>query len=368
MKLKELFGSSQKGTAARRRLESYTVSAIFHFLLLLALSFITLSSGSEGFGFGTRPKGAKVALITREDAVDDAKLEAMIEDVRVEPLEVERIERQPVRLPELASFSAPRPSSDRLRNVRTRFSPTSGGVGGLSGQFGSFIGGLRKTGLDVVLVLDATASMQHVIDEMKARAVALVRNIQSLVPIARVGVVAFRDRGDEFVTKWTDLSFHASKIQAWLERLEADGGGDYPEAVRQGLESAMDDLSWRRRAKRVIILVGSSPPHPEDNAAVQALAAEFHKAGGVISAIDLTQRMHDEYQIRLHRWLHGTDPEKISPMPEFYNEVRAAYGKVSKTGGGELASLGSDAELTDQILFFAFGSRWKNEVARYSKD
>ncbi len=366
MKLNTIFGGGGDRRALRQRLEGYTASAIFHILLLLLLGSITLSSGSEGFGFGVGPKAARVSIVARENTVDDAELEQMAEDVSLKPIEVERIEQRPVSMPELKSFSAPRPDSRRLANIQTRFAPVSGGVGGLSGQFGSFIGGLRKTGLDVAIVIDATASMQHVIDEIKSQAGALVSGIQRLVPIARVGAVAFRDSGDEFVVKWRDLSFHKAKVQAWLDDLQADGGGDYEEAVRQGLEAAIDELSWRRRAKRVIIIVGSSPPHKSDIPAIEALAREFAESGGVISAIDVTKRMHEEYQRNLHIWLHGTEPDEISPMPEFYNEVRASYRSMAENGNGELASLGSDAQLVQQILYFAFGSRWEKEVARYA--
>ncbi|MFQ5530570.1 MAG: vWA domain-containing protein, partial [Gemmatimonadota bacterium] len=299
------------------------------------------------------------------EAVDDAELEDLIQDVELKPVEVERVQPRRVPLPQLASLSAPRPSSKRLANVKTRFSPAAH-TGGLSGNFGSFIVGLRKSGLDVAIVIDATASMQHVIDDIKTRTSALVTDIRKLVPIARVGVVAFRDKGEAFSVKWSDLSFHASKTQSFIQNLEADGGGDYEEGVRQGLEATIDDLSWRKRSKRVIILVGSSPPHKEDMPAIRALAREFHDTGGVISAIDLTRRMHEEYEYRYHLQRFGRPPEAYTPLPPFYKKVSEAFGEIANAGGGELATLGSDRELTEQILYFAFGSRWQKEVARYT--
>lgn len=352
----------------RRRLEGYTLSIVFHLLLLLFLATITISTGADGFGFGMRPKGARVRLTMQEESVSDAELEELIETVEVKPLEVEHTRLRDVELPDLASISVPRPRPERLAKVSTRFSSTSGAVGGLSGQFGSFIGGLRKSGLDVVLVIDATASMQHVIDSIKERTTALVGRIQSLVPIARVGVVAFRDRGEDFVVRWTDLSFHASKIESFITHLRADGGGDWEEGVRQGIEAAIDELTWRRRSKRVIIIVGSSPPHKEDKDAIAALAAEFRDAGGVISAIDVTKQMHEEYEQKLHEWLYGKPPDKITPLPAFYKEVSDSYAAIAEEGGGDMAALGSDQELAEQILYFAFGSRWQKEVARYSSD
>jgi len=360
-------GALRRRTELRQRVEGYAISALFHILLLLLLATITISASGNNFGFGLRPRGAKVQLAFREETVDDTNLEDLVENVDVKPIEVERIQPRQVALPELSSFAAPRPSSERLARVSTRFSPATG-VGGLTGDFGSFIFGLRKTGLDVALVIDATASMKYVIQDIKARVSALVHNIQDLVPIARVGVVAFRDKGEEFTVRWTDLSFHASKVQTFIKNLKAEGGGDYEEGVREGLETAIDELSWRKRSKRVIILIGSSPPHKEDIAAVEALAKEFHDAGGVVSTIDLTQRMHEEYEKEYAISRFGKPPAKYSPLPPFYQDVRHVFADIAHDGGGDIASLGSDAQLTDQILTFAFGSRWEKEVARYTKD
>ncbi len=351
----------------RRRLEGYTLSILFHVLLLLLLATITINSSGGHFGLGLRARGARVELTENEQA-EDTDLESLFEDIELEPLRVERQIPARAALPQLDSLSVPRASRRSVEQLSTRFSPASGRIGTLSGRFGSFIGGLRKTGLDVVLVIDATGSMQHVIDEIKARSVALVERIQALVPIARVGVVAFRDRGEEFVVRWSDLSFHASKIAAFINQLEAEGGGDWEEAVREALETAIDELSWRRRAKRVIIIIGSSPPHAEDRAAITALAEEFHAAGGVVSTIDLTKRMHEEYERKFKKWLYGTTPQSVSPLPAFYQEVRDSYREIAEHGGGEMAALGSNEELTEQILAFAFGSRWRKEVARYTSE
>src|SRR5262249_48028612 len=89
-------------------------------------------------------------------------------------------------------------------------------IGGIGGGFGDYVGGLRKVGLDVVLVIDATDSMQFVIDTVKARLIKLITSLRAMVPTSRIGIVAYRDKGDEFVTKWVDLSFSTGKLQDFL--------------------------------------------------------------------------------------------------------------------------------------------------------
>ena len=155
-----------------------------------------------------------------------------------------------------------------------------GGIGGLGGSFGDYVGGLRKTGLDLVLVIDTTESMQFVIDEVKEHASSLVKTIQRMVPTSRVGVVAYRDQGDEYVTKWSDLSFKTDKLTSFISTITASGGGDWEEAVLDGVDAAIKELSWRKKSKKIIVLIGGSPPHPEDVKPLEALVSEFRRDGG----------------------------------------------------------------------------------------
>jgi len=76
-----------------------------------------------------------------------------------------------------------------------------------------------------------------------------------------------------------DLSFSKSKLQDFLSNLHADGGGDWPEAVYEGLEAATNDLNWRKKSKRIIILVPGSPPHPDSISNVLHVAQNFQSQG-----------------------------------------------------------------------------------------
>ncbi len=243
-----------------------------------------------------------------------------------------------------------------------------GGIGGLGGGFGDYVGGLRKVGLDVALVIDTTDSMQFVIDDVKRRLSGLVGAIQRMVPTSRVGIVVYRDKGDDYVVKWSDLSFHTDKLQEFLSHITAAGGGDWEEAVKEALETAVNDLKWRKQAKRIIILVGGSPPHPWDVDAVRKIVRDFRGEGGYISTIDVTKRQHEEFDRALWRSLHGTEPYQPSPMPEFYKEVERSFGEIARDGGGELISLEQDKALIREVLELTFGSRWKVEMAKYLKE
>src|SRR5215470_13430845 len=244
----------------------------------------------------------------------------------------------------------------------------SGGVGGLGGSFGDYVGGLRKVGLDLVLVIDTTESMQFVIDEVKEHATSLVENLQRMVPTARVGVVVYRDKGDEYVVKWSDLSFKTDKLRSFISNIRAAGGGDWEEAVLEGVEAAVHELSWRKKSKKIIILIGGSPPHPEDVKPLEELVRKFRQDNGSLSTIDVTDHLHLSFNRELWHSLYGNKPFVAPPKPEFYKQVTDVYGDLAKDGGGELIELADDKKLIRDVLVLTFGSRWKTEMAQHLKE
>ncbi|MBI4517396.1 MAG: VWA domain-containing protein [Deltaproteobacteria bacterium] len=268
-------------------------------------------------------------------------------------------------MPQLAGIGPKLGAGPSVDNLSTPLSFGAGAIGGLGGGFGDYVGGLRKVGLDVALVIDTTDSMQFVIDDVKEKLTKLVATIHRMVPTARIGIVVYRDQGDDYVVKWSDLSFKTQKLRDFLAQINASGGGDWEEAVQEGMAAAINELSWRKQSKKIIVLVGGSPPHPEDVDAVRDLIAAFHAQGGYVSAVDVTKRMHDEFDRQLWRSLHGKEPFKPSPMPEFYHQVSQVFGELAKAGGGELIQLDEQKALLREVVVLTFGSRWKVEMAKF---
>jgi len=241
----------------------------------------------------------------------------------------------------------------------------SGGIGGLGGSFGDYVGGLRKVGLDLVLVIDTTESMQFVLDEVKERAAGLVESIQRMVPTSRVGIVAYRDEGDDYVTRWTDLSFRTEKLLGFLSQLSASGGGDWEEAVLEAIETAIADLSWRDKSKKILILIGGSPPHPGEVDELMSTVSAFAERGGSISAIDVTDGLHLRFSKWMWESLYGDKPFEPSAKPEHYQVVEETYRELTANGSGELVQLEDEKELIRDVLVLTFGARWKVEMAKY---
>jgi Mg-chelatase subunit ChlD len=123
--------------------------------------------------------------------------------------------------------------------------------------------------VDVVFVLDTTGSMSGLIQTAKEKIWSIATTMASAqqAPEIRIGLVAYRDRGDSYVTKVVDLSADLDSVYATLMDFQADGGGDTPESVNQALHDAVHKMSWRQEkgAYRAIFLVGDAPPHMNYN-------------------------------------------------------------------------------------------------------
>lgn len=119
--------------------------------------------------------------------------------------------------------------------------------------------------VEVVFALDTTGSMSGLIQAAKEKIWSIATTMAQAQPAPeiRMGLVAYRDRGDEYVTRIVDLSADLDTIYATLMDFRAAGGGDGPESVNQALYETVHHMSWSQdpKAYKVVFLVGDAPPH-----------------------------------------------------------------------------------------------------------
>jgi hypothetical protein len=125
--------------------------------------------------------------------------------------------------------------------------------------------------VEVVFVLDTTGSMGPLIEGAKRKIWSIATTIIDCTPDAdiRMGLVAYRDIGDIYVTKRFDLTTDIQGLYGELLQLTAAGGGDWPESVNEALFVGVTKMSWSygRNSTRIMFLVGDAPPHmdyPQD--------------------------------------------------------------------------------------------------------
>lgn len=119
--------------------------------------------------------------------------------------------------------------------------------------------------IEVLFVLDTTGSMGGLIEGAKLKIWSIANQMLRAkpTPSLRIGLLAYRDRGDSYITKFYDLSPDIDTIYANLQQFSADGGGDTPESVNQALQEAVTRPSWSadRKVLKIVFLVGDAPPH-----------------------------------------------------------------------------------------------------------
>jgi Mg-chelatase subunit ChlD len=232
---------------------------------------------------------------------------------------------------------------------------------GIGTGFGGFIGELRKKGLDVVLVIDGTGSMRFVMDEVKAKMEKLVLAIHRLVPVARIGIVQFGGRGEQVHIQ--PFTTSPDQLQSFLSKIQAQNGSyDWREDTLVAVRTAVDGMQWRPDAKKVIVLVGDTPPWDEDYAPIMQLITKFRADNGTFSTVDVTVEEHELFE------REALNAKTISPLPDFYLLTQRAYQEMARVGGGEWRSLTKDKGINQQVLMLAFGQKWQSQIAAFQTD
>lgn len=140
---------------------------------------------------------------------------------------------------------------------------------------------LYSAGLELVICMDSTGSMQPTIDAVANALGEMVDILDGVSPKLRLGLVHYKDRDDlgRMGAKVIQpLAKNVAVARKRLVRLRAAGGGDLPECVLGGLQLALgSQLKWNLEANKVVILIGDAPPHAEEASKCVDLARRAHE-------------------------------------------------------------------------------------------
>ena len=121
---------------------------------------------------------------------------------------------------------------------------------------------VAKPAVEVAFVLDTTGSMGGLLEGAKRKIWSIATAIVDSNPDAdiRMGLVAYRDIGDDYVTRKIELTRDIQDLYANLLELKARGGGDWPESVNEALDVAVNKLQWTTGGdtRRIVFLVGDA--------------------------------------------------------------------------------------------------------------
>lgn len=180
----------------------------------------------------------------------------------------------------------------------------------------------KKAKVEVVFCLDTTGSMGGLIEGAKQKIWAIANQIAGgkPTPEVRMGLVAYRDRGDAYITKVIDLSDDLDAIHGELIKFQAQGGGDGPESVNQALHDAVHKIKWSdaKDVMKIIFLVGDAPPHMDYKDDVK---------------YPETCKKAVEKNITINSIQCGGDPECRKYWQEICVKAEGTYVQIAQGGG-----------------------------------
>jgi hypothetical protein len=186
--------------------------------------------------------------------------------------------------------------------------------------------------LDLMFVIDTTASMTPVIRELAVSIRGIVRILERLVPSVRIGVSAYKDRDTGLppvVTfPLTEAEPYLPRIVGFIDSLDASpvGSRTIEEDVHLGLEAATM-MRWRPDAKQVLVLIGDAAAHPEN----------------VNETFWRVQHFAQESELRSISTLFITTPSSLSAgqsaRPYFQALAKAANGTFNDHTGSMIESV-----------------------------
>ena len=188
--------------------------------------------------------------------------------------------------------------------------------------------------IDVVFVLDTTGSMSGLLEGAKQKIWSIANTIASgqPQPQLRVGLVAYRDRGDAYVTQTTPITEDLDEVYGALSQLDANGGGDFPEHLNAGLKTAIRDTQWSTGANtlKMVFVVGDAPPHDDYDPSLTSahLAAEAMARGIVLNAVQC-----------------GNDARTRAVFERFAAAANGEFMAIAANGGVSMIATPFDEEL-----------------------
>lgn len=213
--------------------------------------------------------------------------------------------------------------------------------------------------VDIVFAVDTTGSMGGLLDGAKRTVWSIANQVRDLEKNAdlRIGLVAYRDVGDDYVTKDFALTDDLDAVFAELSSYQASGGGDVPEDVDAALYDAVHHMKWRSGAKKMIFLVGDAAP----------------ASRGEVPLFDVTSKVAAGQQIKINTIRCGQDSDTARAWQQIASLGSGNFSTIQQDGGvQQLATPYDDkmAQLAGEIdsttVVYGDGDsrrRWEGKMA-----
>ena len=228
--------------------------------------------------------------------------------------------------------------------------------------------------IDLAIVMDCTASMSGEIADAQGGIDDLMRFVGDVSAGVRVGIAGYRDRREKFEKIGWDLtpSIDAARRNLW--RLTAEGGGDRPELVNEGLGLAYGSFSWNPHHRGVLVLVGDAPPHPGRGEACVKMATAARVRGVTTHVVGCDPTIEDDDE-------PGADDEENldTPAADGPNGIKGVsrrrwgrnrdaiefFPEIAAAGGGRVVNLARDERLVPEIAGLIVGVDFEKPMIEF---
>ena len=200
-----------------------------------------------------------------------------------------------------------------------------------------------------------------------------------------MALLFYRDKGDEYVTRYFDFTQDIQKQKNNLSNQNANGGGDFEEAVYKALGEAVDKQWSSSSETRVLVHVADAPSHDNEVKEWNKNVLKLTKKGiKVISVASSGIDKKTEYFFRSQSMITGgcyvylTDDSgvggthieattEVKPVVEYLNKLLIRLINGYHTGNYGTAEsydgLLSESDLPEEMpQDFNFTFKWGNEL------
>lgn len=124
----------------------------------------------------------------------------------------------------------------------------------------------KANSIDLMFVIDATGSMGDEMNYINVELNDVISKVQQLNPNTNIltSCLVYRDKGDEYLTRYSDFTSRISDTNDFISNQYASGGGDYEEAVDVAMTEAVNKQWGTGSSTKLIFHVADAPAHHSD--------------------------------------------------------------------------------------------------------
>ena len=127
--------------------------------------------------------------------------------------------------------------------------------------------------VDIIFLVDTTASMNCYLKGIQRVIRKIIWDIERCltqfrfneIDVLKIGLVTYKDHNDENKTYLTkidiDLTKNIKDVIDKIMEIKCEGGGDDPEGVEDGLNTAINEIKWRNESVKFLYHFLDGPPH-----------------------------------------------------------------------------------------------------------